>query len=80
MSPEFATRTIIEFLVIALLLFGFMHEEKVIAFEDNVKRIIVGNIRHYIRNKKRKETIARGEHLRLHCVNSRKTDSSVGVA
>lgn len=40
-----AVRTLIEFAAICLLIYGFIHEDKVIAFEQNIKRIIVGNIR-----------------------------------
>lgn len=49
MSAAFAIRTLIEFAVICLLIFGFMHEDNVIAFEQNVKRIILGNIHRAIR-------------------------------
>ena len=51
-----AIRTLIEFAAICLLIYGFMHEDKVITFEKNVKRIIVGNVRRAIRiRKERKE-------------------------
>lgn len=65
MSAAFAISTIIEFIFAALLIYGFIHEEKVIAFEQSVKRIVIGNIRRYIRIKNRKKTVARGEHLRV---------------
>lgn len=48
-------RTLIEFTAICLLIYGFIHEDKVIAFEQNVKRIIFGNIRRaiHIRNERK---------------------------
>lgn len=49
MSTTFAITTFIELLVSGLLIYGFMHEDKVIAFEQNVKRIVLGNIRRAIR-------------------------------
>ena len=55
MSTEFAARTLIEFAVICLLIYGFMHEDKIITFEQNLKRIIVGNIRRAIRIRKHKK-------------------------
>ena len=59
MSTTFAITTLIELLVSGLLIYGFMHEEKVIAFEQNVKRIVLGNIRRAIRirNERRGKTI-----------------------
>lgn len=42
-------RTLTEFAAICLLIYGFIHEDKVIAFEQNVKRIVLGNIRRAIR-------------------------------
>lgn len=44
-----AIRTLMEFAAICILIYGFIHEDKVIAFEQNVKRIIVVNIRREIR-------------------------------
>lgn len=52
MSTLFEITTLIELAVAILLVYGFMHEDKVICFEQNVKRIVVGNIRHYMRKKK----------------------------
>ena len=49
MSTTFAITTFIELLVSGLLIYGFMHEDKIIAFEQNVKRIVIGNIRRAIR-------------------------------
>lgn len=66
MSTTFAITTLLELAVSILLVYGFMHEEKVIAFEQAVKRIVVGNIRRAIRIRNHKKAVARGEHLRLY--------------
>lgn len=57
---------LVDFLAVALLLYGFINEEKVIDFEMTVRRIVIGNIRRYIRIKNHKKAVARGEHLHLH--------------
>ena len=59
MSTTFAITTLIELAIAILLVYGFMHEEKVIAFEQNVKRIVLGNIRRAIRirNERKEETL-----------------------
>lgn len=49
MSTTFAVQTLIELAVSGLLIYGFMHEEKVIAFEQKVKRIVVGHYRRFKR-------------------------------
>lgn len=61
---------LVDFLAVALLLYGFINEEKVIDFEMNVKRIVIGNIRRYIRIKNHKKAVANGEHLRIHSVST----------
>lgn len=48
-------RLIIEFTLTGLLIYGFVHEDKVINFEQNVKRIVFGNIRRAIRIRKYKK-------------------------
>lgn len=60
MSNTFATITLIELAVEILLVYGFMHEDKVIEFEQNVKRIVVGNIRRIIRKSKEKQRLNGG--------------------
>lgn len=75
MSTAFAIRTILEFIVGALLIYGFIHEEKVIAFEQSVKRIVIGNIRHYVRVKNHQNAIARGMHLHLQPSPTRPTNT-----
>ena len=49
MSTQFAIHTLIELAVACLIVYGFMHEDKLIAFEQAVKRIVIGNIRRAIR-------------------------------
>lgn len=55
MTTAFAIRTLAEFTAILLLIYGFMHEDKFIAFEQSVKRIVIGNYRRYIRIKKQRK-------------------------
>ena len=66
MSATFAITTLIELAVAILLVYGFMHEEKFIAFEQAVKRIVIGNIRRAIRIRNHKKAVAKGEHLHLY--------------
>lgn len=80
MSATFAITTLIELAVSILLIYGFMHEEKVIAFEQAVKRIVIGNIRRAIRIRNHKKAVARGEHLRLHTANSKVQKTNTTVA
>ena len=77
MTTTFAITTLIELAVATLLVYGFMHEDKVIAFEQSIKRIVVGNIRRAIRIRNHKKAVARGEHLHLHTVNSRVNNTTV---
>lgn len=55
MTTSFAITTLIELAVAILLVYGFMHEEKVIAFEQAIKRIVIGNIRRAIRIRKQRK-------------------------
>lgn len=59
MSTTFAVTTLVELAIAGLLVYGFMHEDKVITFEQNVKRIVLGNIRRAIRirNERKGKTI-----------------------
>ena len=57
-----------------------MHEDKVIAFEQAVKRIVIGNIRRAIRIKNYKKAVERGEHLHLYSSNGRVKNSNSTVA
>ena len=55
MTTAFAIRTIIEIAAVLFVIFGVLHEQKFIDFEDNVIRMIAKRI--YIR--KRKKAIAK---------------------
>ena len=66
MSTTFAITTFIELFVSGLLIYGFMHEDKVIAFEQSIRRIVIGNIRRAIRIRNYKKAVAKGEHLHLY--------------
>ncbi|MGN0569387.1 MAG: hypothetical protein ACI4N4_02675 [Candidatus Fimenecus sp.] len=80
MTTAFAIRTLIEFAAICLLIYGFIHEDKVIAFEQAVRRIVIGNIRRYIRIKNHKKAVERGEHLHLHSSRKAVNDTTITVA
>lgn len=47
-----AAKTILELAVVLLLIYGFIKEDKVIAFEQKVKMIVVVNYRRYKKRKK----------------------------
>ena len=49
MSREFAIMTLTELAVAIVIVYGFMYEDKIIDFEQNIKRIVVGNYRRYKR-------------------------------
>lgn len=66
MTTTFAITTLIELAVAILLVYGFMHEDKVIAFEQSIRRIVIGNIRRAIRIRNYKKAVAKGEHLHLY--------------
>ena len=51
MTTALAIRSIIELAVILLLLYGIAKEEKLIAFEQKVYRIVYVNYRRYVRKK-----------------------------
>lgn len=80
MSATFAITTLIELAVAILLVYGFMHEDKVIAFEQAIKRIVLGNIRRAIRIRNHKKAVARGEHLRVYSSQNRTTRTNSTVA
>ena len=80
MSTTFAITTLIELAVAILLVYGFMHEDKVIAFEQAIKRIVIGNIRRAIRIHNHKKAVARGEHLHLYSSNTSVKNTSSTVA
>lgn len=41
MALNFAIRTIFEIAVVVLIIYGFIHEDKLIAFEDDLKAKIL---------------------------------------
>jgi hypothetical protein len=49
MSTGFAIQTLIELFIGILLVYGFIHEDKVISFEQNIKRIVKGNFKRIVR-------------------------------
>ena len=57
MTTGFAVQTLIELAVSILLFYGLIHEDKVIRFEQNVKRIVLGNIRRFIRLREEKRNV-----------------------
>lgn len=69
MSSAFAITTLIELGIGGLLVYGFMYEDKVIWFEQTIKRIILGNLRRIIRMSKIKKAKKKG--LKIY-VNSKK--------
>lgn len=52
MTTALAIQSVLELLAIGLLLYGYMHEDKVIAFEQKVWRILFVNYRRYKRKKR----------------------------
>lgn len=52
MTAALVLRTTIELAVVLLLIYGFIKEEKVIAFEQKVWRILFVNYRRYKRKKR----------------------------
>ena len=80
MSTTFAITTLIELAVAGLLIYGFMHEDKVIAFEQAIKRIVNGNIRRAIRMRIHKKAVERGEHLHLYSSSGRVQNTNSTVA
>ncbi len=41
MALKFAIQTSLEFVAVVLIIYGFWHEDKLIAFEDNLKAKIL---------------------------------------
>lgn len=52
MTTAFILKSFLELALICLLIYGFMKEEKVIAFEQKVWRILFVNYRRYCRKKR----------------------------
>ena len=49
MSTKFIITTLIEITASVLLIYGYIHEEKLIDFEQALKRILVGHYRRFKR-------------------------------
>lgn len=69
-TASFAFVTLIELAVSITLIYGFMHEEKVIMVEQTIKRIVLGNVRRAYRKYLIKKSKMKG--LKLY-ENSRKS-------
>lgn len=41
MTLKFAIQTVFEIAIVVLIIYGFIHEDKLIAFEDNLKAKIL---------------------------------------
>lgn len=54
MSNIHTVQTILEIVIVLLLIYGLTQEEKFIEFEQNIKRIVVGNYRRCKRLRKEK--------------------------
>lgn len=65
MTTAILIKSFLELAFIALLLYGFMKEEKVIAFEQKVWRILFVNYRRY-RRKKRYAKMRKNRDFRLY--------------
>lgn len=62
MSVSFAVQTTIEIIAVLLLIWGFIHEEKFIAFEDKFARAIAIHIRNHRRRKAAEQRRIEQEH------------------
>lgn len=56
---------LVDFLAVAFLIYGFINEEKVIEFEMNLRRIVLGNIRRAVRMRNRKKAAVNASHVRV---------------
>lgn len=65
MSLLTAVKTLIELSLVLLLIYGFIKEDKVIAFEQKVKMIIVVNYRRY-KKRKRLEQMRKNRDFKLY--------------
>lgn len=62
-TASFALVTLIELAISITLIYGFMHEEKVVWLEENIKRIVIGNARRAYRKYLIKKAKMKGEKL-----------------
>ncbi|MCI7650494.1 MAG: hypothetical protein SO436_04810 [Oscillospiraceae bacterium] len=47
MALKFAIQTVFEIAVVVLIIYGFVHEDKLIAFEDRLKAKIRKEVKHH---------------------------------
>lgn len=59
MTAAFALRTMIEFAVVLLLIYGLFHEKKLIRLEDRILRFIARRVRRAHENKRLHEKARR---------------------
>ncbi len=71
MSTLFSIRTLIEFASLILFIFALINEDKFIDFEMELRRIILGNIRHAMRTHKQKKLVKENKHLHLQVQNDK---------
>lgn len=62
-TATFVITTLIELAISITLIYGFMHEEKVVMFEQTIKRIVLGNARRIYRKFLIKKAKMKGEKL-----------------
>ncbi len=62
-TATFAITTLIELAISITLIYGFMHEEKVVMVEQAIKRIVIGNARRIYRKYLIKKAKMKGEKL-----------------
>ena len=55
MTTQHIIQTLVELCFISLLILGYLYEGKVINFEQNIKRIVVGNYRRWKRSRIHKQ-------------------------
>ncbi|MEG0547122.1 MAG: hypothetical protein RR552_08100 [Oscillospiraceae bacterium] len=65
MATSIAIKSILELAAVLLLIYGFYKEDKVIAFEQKVKMIVVVNYRRY-KKRKRHEQLLKEQHLMVY--------------
>ena len=78
MAGAMLTATVFDILAAAVLIFGFMHEDKVIEFEDRVIYALAGAYKKYMRRRYIKKKAAKKAHL--HAVPSSKSNRAAGFS
>ena len=65
MTTAFAVKTFFEIAAVLTVVLGILNEDKLIAFEQNVTRIVKRKIRMYRRRKAIEKRRAQGTHLKV---------------